>query len=63
MENTFEPKTYLSKRENGMYCIISGGMPLNTYTTKERCNIVANIFKITLPDVVWDAKSGSFIDE
>lgn len=63
MLNSFEPKQYLSKRENGTYCIISGGMPLNTYTTKDQCNRIAANFKIMLPNVVWSAADGSFIEE
>ena len=64
MMNEYEPKEYLSKRENGTYCVISEtGMPVNAYTSKKECIRVAEVVGITLPDVVWCAKSGSFIDE
>jgi len=63
MLSTFEPKDYLSKRENGTYCVISNGMPLNNYSTKDNCIKVATMYKITLPSVVWCAKSLAFITE
>ena len=63
MLDEYEPKEFLSKRENGTYCVISEGMPLNAYTSKKECNRVANCFNIILPEVVWCAKSGGFIIE
>lgn len=63
MLSTFEPKDYLSKRANGTYCVISSGMPVNNYTTKDNCLRVAAMYKINLPDVVWCAKSGCFVEE
>ncbi len=58
-----DPKEYLSKRENGTYCIIVDGISINIYMSKEDCNAVAKKFNVFLPDVVWYAKSGKFITE
>lgn len=63
MLSEFEPKEYLSKRENGTYCIIKNGMPINNYTSKPNCIRVAEIYQIQLPNVVWSAKDGAFIEE
>ena len=57
------PKDYLSKRENETYCIISDGMPVNMYMSKEDCLKVADKFNMILPDQIWSAKIGDWITE
>lgn len=54
---------YLSKRENGTYCIIVGGCPANNYTDKQTCINIAEKQRIKLSNEVWDCLTGQFITE
>ena len=57
------PKTYLSKREDNTYCIIHQSMPINQYTTKQRCLDFAKEILLPIPDQIWSAEKGEFIIE
>ena len=57
------PSVYLSKRANGTYSIVSQGMPVNNFTTKEICINLAAKYKLTLSSLVWDCVNGIFINE
>lgn len=57
------PTAYLSKRENGTYCIIFNGLPLNQYTDKDTCILQAARLKLPESLPVWDCLTGTFITE
>ena len=58
-----ETKNYLSKREDNTYCIISSGMPVNNYTTKENCLNMALKMKINISIWIWSAQKTDWIVE
>lgn len=56
-------KSYLSKRENGTYSVISNECSVNQYTDKETCLKIADKMKIQLSVQIWDCANGKFITE
>lgn len=63
MKNTEQniPQSFLTHCSSGQWAVIHNGLPLCAETTKEFALSTAARYKLTLPEVYWEAASAEFM--